>query len=307
MTAAYEAFIDKKFAESSLTIIAQANTIIREYAAQGFKLTLRQLYYQFVARDLIDNTQRSYKRLGNIISEARMAGRVDWNAIEDRTRNLESNPHWDDPAAIIEAAARSFRIDKWENQACRVEVWIEKEALIGVVERICRRLDVDFFACRGYVSQSEQWAAGKRFAEYRERGQDVVVLHLGDHDPSGIDMTRDNDTRLALFAREEVAVRRLALNFDQIETYGPPPNPAKLSDSRYERYFADYGSESWELDALDPRVIQELIGEAVTEYRDEDAWLAMTDRENDEREQLSVVTRRWADVVAYLDDDAEPS
>lgn len=307
MTAAYEAFIDKKFAASSLAIIEQANRIIREYAAQGFKLTLRQLYYQFVARDLIDNTQRSYKRLGNIISEARMAGRVDWNAIEDRTRNLESNPHWDDPAAIIEAAARSFRIDKWENQACRVEVWIEKEALIGVVERICRRLDVDFFACRGYVSQSEQWAAGKRFAEYRERGQDVVVLHLGDHDPSGIDMTRDNDTRLALFAREEVAVRRLALNFDQIETYGPPPNPAKLSDSRYERYFADYGSESWELDALDPRVIQELIGEAVTEYRDEDAWLAMTDRENDEREQLSVVTQRWADVVAYLDDAAEPS
>ena len=305
MTAAYEAFIDKKFAASSLAIIEQANQIIREYAAQGFKLTLRQLYYQFVARDLIANTQRSYKRLGNIISEARMAGRVDWNAIEDRTRNLESNPHWDDPAAIIEAAARSFRIDKWENQACRVEVWIEKEALIGVVERICRRLDVDFFACRGYVSQSEQWAAGKRFAEYRERGQDVVVLHLGDHDPSGIDMTRDNDTRLALFAREEVAVRRLALNFDQIETYDPPPNPAKLSDSRYERYYADYGSESWELDALDPRVIQELIGEAVTEYRDEDAWRAMTDRENDEREQLSVVTRRWPDVVAYL--EADPS
>ncbi len=133
MTAAFEAFIDKKFAASSLAIIEQANTIIGEYAAQGFKLTLRQLYYQFVARDLIANTQRSYKRLGNIISEARMAGRVDWNAIEDRTRNLESNPHWDDPAAIIEAAARSFRIDKWENQPCRVEVWIEKEALIGVV------------------------------------------------------------------------------------------------------------------------------------------------------------------------------
>ena len=307
MTAAYEAFIDKKFAASSVAIIEQANRIISEYAAQGFKLTLRQLYYQFVARDLIDNTQRSYKRLGNIISEARMAGRVDWNAIEDRTRNLETNPHWDDPAAIIRAAARSFRIDKWENQSCRVEVWIEKEALIGVVERICRRLDVDFFACRGYVSQSEQWAAGKRFAEYRERGQDVVVLHLGDHDPSGLDMTRDNDVRLALFAREDVTVRRLALNFDQIEDFGPPPNPAKLTDSRYETYFARYGSESWELDALDPRVIQELIGAAVTEYRDEDAWRAMTDRENDEREQLSVVTQRWADVVAYLDDDAEPS
>ena len=300
-----EAFIEKKFADSSLAIIKQANAIIADYAAQGFRLTLRQLYYQFVARDLIANTQRSYKRLGNIISEARLAGLVDWDAIEDRTRNLETNPHWRDPASIIAAAADSFRLDKWENQDYRVEVWIEKEALIGVVERICRRLDVDFFACRGYVSQSEQWAAGKRFAAYRDRGQDVVMLHLGDHDPSGIDMTRDNDTRLGMFAREDVTVRRLALNFDQIETYGPPPNPAKLADSRYETYFGRYGAESWELDALDPNVIQELIGEAVIEYRDEDAWRVMTERERGERAQLADVTRRWGDVLAYL--EADPS
>ena len=300
-----EAFIKKNFADSSLAIIAQANAIIADYAAQGFRLTLRQLYYQFVARDVIANTQRSYKRLGNIISEARLAGLVDWDAIEDRTRNLETNPHWRDPASIIAAAADSFRLDKWADQDYRVEVWIEKEALIGVVERICRRLDVDFFACRGYVSQSEQWAAGKRFAEYRECGQEVVMLHLGDHDPSGIDMTRDNDARLAMFAREDVTVRRLALNFDQIEIYGPPPNPAKLTDSRYERYFTRYGDESWELDALDPNVIQELIGEAVIEYRDEDAWRAMTERERGERAQLADVTRRWGDVLAYL--EAEPS
>ena len=300
-----EAFIEKKFAHSSLAIIKQANAIIADYAAQGFRLTLRQLYYQFVARDLIANTQRSYKRLGNIISEARLAGLVDWDAIEDRTRNLATNPHWRDPASIIKAAADSFRLDKWADQDNRVEVWIEKEALIGVVERICRRLDVDFFACRGYVSQSEQWAAGKRFAGYRERGQEVVMLHLGDHDPSGIDMTRDNDTRLGMFAREDVTVRRLALNFDQIETYGPPPNPAKLTDSRYETYFTRYGSESWELDALDPNVIQELIGAAVTEYRDEDAWRVMTERERGEREQLADVTRRWGDVLAYL--EADPS
>ena len=298
-----EAFIEKKFAHSSLAIIEQANAIIADYAAQGFRLTLRQLYYQFVARDLIANTQRSYKRLGNIISEARLAGLVDWDAIEDRTRNLATNPHWRDPASIIAAAADSFRIDKWADQDNRVEVWIEKEALIGVVERICRRLDVDFFACRGYVSQSEQWAAGKRFAEYRERGQEVVVLHLGDHDPSGIDMTRDNDARLGMFAREDVIVRRLALNYDQIESFQPPPNPAKLSDSRYERYFTRYGSESWELDALDPNVIQELIGAAVIEYRDEDAWRVMTERERDEREQLADVTRRWGDVLAYLEAD----
>lgn len=300
-----EQFIEKTFSRASLAIIRQANAIIADYAAQGYRLTLRQLYYQFVARDLLANTQRSYKRLGNIISGARLAGLVDWEAIEDRTRNLESNPHWTDPAAIIRAAARSFRLDKWENQPCRVEVWIEKEALIGVIERICRDLDVDFFACRGYVSQSEQWAAGKRFAEYVEGGQDVVLLHLGDHDPSGLDMTRDNDERLALFARTPgITVRRLALNRDQIDTYDPPPNPAKLTDSRYRAYYLEHGGESWELDALDPRVIGELIGDAVAEYRDEDAWAAMSDREDDARERLRNVQARWSEIVEFLDDES---
>ena len=301
-----EQFIEKSFATASLDIIRQANGIIRDYAAQGFRLTLRQLYYQFVARDLIPNTQRSYKRLGNIISDARLAGLVDWDAIEDRTRNLESNPHWDDPAAIIAAAARSFRLDKWENQPCRVEVWIEKEALVGVIERICQQLDVDYFACRGYVSQSEQHAAGKRFAGYLQDGQDVVVLHLGDHDPSGIDMTRDNNERLGMFARTHgITVRRIALNMDQIETYGPPPNPAKLTDSRYVGYFQQYGDKSWELDALDPRVIQTLIGDAVREYRDADAWTAMSDRENDDRERLHDVQTRWPQIVAFLNNGSE--
>jgi len=297
-----EQFIQKRFARSSLAVIAQANAIIGEYAAQGFKLTLRQLYYQFVARDLIPNTERSYKRLGNIISEARLAGHVDWDAIEDRTRELTANPHWQDPEAIIAAAASSYRIDKWQDQDFRVEVWIEKEALVGVVERICRSLDVDFFACRGYVSQSEQWAAGKRFAEYAAGGQEVVVLHLGDHDPSGIDMTRDNDVRLALFAREDVTVRRLALNYDQVETYGPPPNPAKVSDSRYEGYLLNYGAESWELDALNPNVLQDLIREAVLEYRDEDAWQRLREREAEERRRLREVEDRWGEVVEFLGD-----
>lgn len=296
-----EQFIDKRFSTASLGIIRQANEIIADYAAQGFRLTLRQLYYQFVARDLVANTQRSYKRLGNIISDARLAGLVDWDAIEDRTRSLEHNPHWHDPAAIVAAAARSFRIDKWADQPCRVEVWIEKEALVGVIERICRDLDVAWFACRGYVSQSEQHAAGRRFASYIDAGQDVVLLHLGDHDPSGLDMTRDNDQRLALFARtREITVRRLALNRDQIDTYGPPPNPAKLTDSRYQQYYHEHGDQSWELDALDPGVIQVLIDDAVSEYLDEDAWAVASDREDDDRARLREVQTRWPEIVEFL-------
>ena len=270
-----EAFIDKNFKPASLLIIQQANDIIAEYQAAGYTLTLRQLYYQFVARDLIENSQRSYKRLGSVINDGRMAGYIDWNAIEDRTRNLERNYHADDPADAIDGLLRYYGIDMWSNQPNRVEVWIEKEALIGVIEGVCTELDVPYFACRGYVSQSEQYRAGLRARSfYNRQSQDTVILHFGDHDPSGMDMTRDNDDRLRTFAgyRGAPKVVRVALNMDQIDEYNPPPNPAKVTDSRFEQYRRDYGDESWELDALEPSVIDGLIRQHVDAWRDEAAW-----------------------------------
>ena len=135
-------YIEKRFAQKTLDIIDDANAIIEDYAADGMKLTLRQLYYQFVAKDLIENSQRSYKRLGNIINNARLAGLIDWKAIEDRTRNLKKNTHWNDPGQIIRATAHSFQMDHWVGQEFHVEVWIEKEALEGVIASICTDLTV---------------------------------------------------------------------------------------------------------------------------------------------------------------------
>src|SRR5262249_10346260 len=159
-------------------------------AAQGYNLTLRQLFYQFVSRDLIPNNVRSYKRLGSIINDARLAGLIDWSAIEDRTRNLHELPCWRTPAGIIRSCAQQYRTDLWAKQENRVEVWIEKEALAGVFERVCDELRVPFFSCRGYTSQSEMWVAGHRLKRIIDAGQRPVILHFGDHDPSGMDMTR---------------------------------------------------------------------------------------------------------------------
>jgi len=142
----------KKFSGDRMDKINKANAIIVEYRNQGFELTLRQLYYQFVSRDFIANNMREYKNLGDIINDARLAGLVDWDAIVDRTRDLKSMAHWTSPADIVEACARQFRVDKWIGQPRRVEVWIEKDALVGVIEGICNELDVAYFSCRGYTS-----------------------------------------------------------------------------------------------------------------------------------------------------------
>lgn len=286
-----EAFIEKKLRWSSLERIHQANGIIEEYQAEGYTLTLRQLYYQFVARGLLGNTQQNYKRLGSIINNGRLCGLIDWAAIEDRTRNLKSAWHFGSPKDAIEQMRRQYLIDMWENQSTFCEVWIEKEALIGVIERTCKELDIPYFACRGYVSQSELYAAGKRADNrYNERGQDTVIIHLGDHDPSGIDMTRDNDDRMYMFGGLSTpSVIRIALNMEQVNHFKPPPNPAKLTDSRAKEYIARYGDKSWELDALDPKVIDKLIRVTVDQYRDIDLWTEKEEQLEGERARLDEI------------------
>jgi hypothetical protein len=276
---------DHRFSATSLMLIGKANEIITDYTADGYDLTLRQLYYQFVSRDIIANNQKEYKRLGSVINDARLAGLVSWTAIEDRTRNLQGNTHWDSPAQILRGAQSSFRIEKWANQPYRVEVWVEKDALIGVVERACTGLDIDYFSCRGYVSQSEMWGAARRLKRYEKDGQETVILHLGDHDPSGIDMTRDMGERLRMFG-STCDIRRIALNMEQVDKYSPPPNPAKTSDSRFESYIKLYGEESWELDALEPKILNKLIEKHVKSLRDDKLWAQMVEKEDEGKQAL---------------------
>lgn len=283
---------EKNFSIKSQSIINTADEIISEYADDGLKLTLRQLYYQFVARDLIANKQSEYKRLGSIISDARLAGLIDWAAIEDRTRNLQANYHNTDPADAVQDALDYFKLDRWEGQEYRLEVWIEKEALVGVISRICKMLDVPYFACKGYVSQSEMWVASQRLQGYRNSGQEPVIIHLGDHDPSGIDMTRDILDRQALFTGG-IEVERIALNMNQVDEYSPPPNPAKLTDTRCEGYMDKYGDESWELDALEPRVLSDLIKDTVKSYRDDCIYNDVLKQEKEYRAVLERVKDNW--------------
>ena len=128
----YEEYVSRRFKPETMEKVAMAHVIIREYAEEGYDLTLRQLYYQFVSRGWLPNTDRNYKNLGAIVNNARLAGLLPWDAIVDRTRGLEARGHWETPVDIVRDAARSFGVDRWEGQDYRVEVWIEKDALVGV-------------------------------------------------------------------------------------------------------------------------------------------------------------------------------
>lgn len=304
-------------------VINQANSILNEYAQQGFDLTLRQLYYQFVARGLIANRQEEYNKLGQTINKARLAGMIDWDHIEDRTRELESLNHFRDPAHVIQSSLHWFHINRWAEQPYHVECWIEKDALTGVIEPVCQENDVPYLSCRGYTSQSEMWRAGQRMLDALDKGKSIVVLHLGDHDPSGIDMTRDIEERLFKFlsidhwrnrlegsgdgyepsfeyVKDHFRVDRLALHMSQVEEYQPPPNPAKLTDTRAENYVALHGYQSWELDALEPSVIAELIQDALDDIRDDELWEDWTEQEEKYRDLLRAAASRWTEVEELL-------
>jgi hypothetical protein len=294
--------------KDSLSMIDMCNKIIREYTAAGYILTLRQLYYQLVSRDIIPNKQSEYKRVGSIVNDGRLAGLIDWDALEDRTRNVRSISHWSSPEAIIGAVADQYAIDKWDGQDVRPEVWIEKDALVGVIERICNELDISYFSCRGYTSQSEMWGAAQRFIQHARAGQATHVIHLGDHDPSGIDMSRDIEGRIRMFMEYHgygsnyFDFTRIALNRDQIDKYNPPPNPAKSSDSRFQGYMDLHGDESWELDALEPQVLADLVRAQVDGIRDEVAYSEKQEQEYHEKTQLGKIKDNWEEVAEFIED-----
>lgn len=284
-------YTEINFKPESLQLIDFINTIVEDYIEQGFKLTVRQLYYQLVARDVIANTERSYKRITGLVNDGRLAGLIDWEAIEDRTRDFIKRPHWESGSHFLRSAAPQFYMDMWETQHRRVFVIVEKEALVGVLEGLCREYDVPIMPARGYPSVSvlREFAVGDL-----DQSQDPLVLHLGDHDPSGLDMTRDLEDRLALLLQSDnFELKRIALNRDQIDALKPPPNPAKTTDSRFTEYRRKHGSSSWELDALSPKYLNDLVRSHITAQIETAPWSERQEEIADTRAKLSNLAEKF--------------
>lgn len=285
-------YIAKDFRGESWELIQLMNDIINDYQAQGFTLTVRQLYYQLVARDIIPNVEKSYKRITGLVNDARMAGYMDWDAIEDRTRAFVRRGHWGSPSEIIEVCVDGYHEDLWTDQPNRVFVIVEKEALVGVLEGVCHDLDIPLLAARGYPSGTVLREFARRdVMDAFDNDQNPVILHLGDHDPSGIDMSRDLEERITLLSEadalgESIEFIRIALTMDQIDEQRPPENPAKSTDARFKDYRKKYGSSSWELDALKPQYLAKLVESYANRYIDEDRWKAAQDRIEDAKLSL---------------------
>jgi hypothetical protein len=291
-------YTPKRFTAGSERLIHTINVILEDYQDQGFCLTVRQLYYQLVAKDLIPNQEREYKRIIRLCNDARMAGLLDWDALEDRTRFFRAKQRWKSGSEILKAAAESYHEDLWKNQGRRVFVIIEKDALVGILENVCHGLDVPILAARGYPSVTVlREFAEKQIIPAMDEEQEVIVLHLGDHDPSGIDMTRDIRDRLNIFTADsnggDFSVHRIALTMDQIRELKPPENPAKETDIRFAGYVSRYGRSSWELDALPPTYLEALVRDHVRAKISPEVWKEAAGRVDDTKGRLGKLADKF--------------
>jgi len=298
---AKEQYEERRFAAKTAKVIEQANEIMAEYDGE---MTLRQLHYQFVARDLHENTMQNYKKLGDILRNARMAGRVDWDLMQDRTR---STVGWSGGYRNAGQAASylqyRYKEDLWESQSVLVEIWLEKDALSDVISDPASEYRLDYFATKGYPSISELKRSADKFKRAIARGKKVIILYLSDHDPEGLHMPQQVGEALEEFGAD-VEIRRLGLTMDQINEFQPPPSFAKKKSSRLQEYKDATGTNrAWELDALKPSVIQNLIRAEVEPMIDYDAWNAVKESEEYQKTLLVKLGERWNEVQEFLEDD----
>lgn len=280
------------------------NSIIVEYLSQGYKLTLRQLYYQLVSRDVIPNNVKEYAKLSNLIKEGRMGGIVDWEAIEDRLRVPDIPSCWNDIPEIIQSAEQSFRLDRQLGQKNYIEVLVEKDALSGVLKRVTRPYGIPITINRGYSSVTAMHDIFQRIKDAydeKENFNQAVILYVGDFDPSGLDMIRDVEDRITDFlvgyglGNIILTIQPVALTSEQINKYNPPPNPAKRQDPRAKKFIAQYGSSSWEVDALKPEVLHKTLDNNIRKYIDIKTYEAQLQKESSKKQTLQNIYEHLID------------
>jgi len=265
------------------------NDIIDEYKADGYVLTLRQLYYQLVSRDIIPNLDKEYKKVSSILVKGRMAGVVDWDAIEDRLR-VPDLPYWvhDVPDAINDTI-KSYRLNRQKGQDVYLEVVCEKDALSGVLKRVTHKYHLNLIVNRGYSSCTAMHDAYKRMIRAFSNEQTPIILYLGDHDPSGLDMIRDISNRLNEFGSTGFRVEHIALTTSQVKKHKPPPNPTKITDPRAKWYLKQYGQTCWEVDALDPKTLISLVEAKVKSLIDMDMYRDVLIQEQEDKRKLEEI------------------
>lgn len=268
-------------------------------------ITLRQLYYRLVSKNLIENKQSQYQYLSRTIRDARLQGSVNWRSIEDRTREFKGgdtsrvNPdrRIKRSLRLLKRAYRRHALPKWMGQSNYVEVWFEKEALSSLFGDVCNPRNITYFPARGYSSITQLKEAADRLKRV-DQDRDKTILYFGDFDPSGQDIERNITERLENTFGVSLQVERVALTKEQIDKHELPPQPAKKTDARYQDFVKEHGNKAVELDALEPDLLKSYVRDKIGEYFDQDYYQEeVKTKEEEEKEYIKETVDKIMDNV----------
>lgn len=289
-------------------LVREVNIVLDQYKE---RMTLRQIYYRLVAKLIIPNNLNEYKGLSRHLVKARELGAVDYRRIEDRTRSSIGGDSGSESAMdyfkyrvkSLTDSHKYFNLSMWGNQETFVEVWIEKDALSRITSNVANAYAVRTCPSRGYPSFSYVKDAANRLRDVKH--EKIVIIYLGDFDPSGLDIPRDLHSRLVRYGvpSDKLTVDRVALTIDQIEEYNLPPAPAKRSDARYQGFVDKTGADDVvELDALEPPVLQQIVREAIGKYIESELWHTRIEEGNEERDKLEEMLNNL--MLTYYDPES---
>jgi hypothetical protein len=261
-------------------------------AEAAHPITGRGIGYKLFTAGLIPSMARAkMQRVYRLLKEARERGDIPWEWIVDETRSVERVSTWSNPAAYARCVARSYRRDFWDQQPARVEVWSEKGTVRGVLQPVLDKYAVGFRVMHGFSSAT----ALHDVAEDDDDGRELVVLYVGDFDPSGLYMSEcDLPERIAGYGGDHITLKRIALTRKQVTNLPSFPATDKCKDTRYGWFRAsNYGSRCWELDAMDPNDLRRCVEDAIMDLIEPEAWERCEVVNRAEQESLRTVLEKW--------------
>lgn len=244
-------------------------------------MTVRQVFYQLVSKRVIEKTEAEYKQtIGRVLTEMRRAGEIPFGWIADNTRWMRKPRTYDSIWHMLELTRDTYRRALWNDQTDYVEIWLEKDALAGVLCEETGQWDVPLMVTRGYPSVSYLHEAAETISE---QGKPTFIYYFGDHDPSGRDITRATECGLREFAPEaEIYFQRVAVTPQQIASLGLPTRPTKVTDSRSK----NFEGESVEVDAIPSAQLRNMVRHCIERHIDPDALSRTQMVEQEERKTL---------------------
>ncbi len=260
---------------------------IYNVVAEQRPMTVRQVFYQLVSRQVIAKAEAEYKTtVVRLLAEMRLNGHIPFHWIADNTRWMRKPRTFDSLKGMLELSTQTYRRALWNDQSTYVEIWLEKDALAGVLYEETESWDVPLMVTRGYPSLSYLHGAAMAIANC---GKPAYLYYFGDHDPSGVDIPRATEQRIRDFAPEaEIHFESVAVTPEQIRLLNLPTRPTKTSDTRSK----NFSGESVEVDAMPPATLRALVKNCIEQHIDKRALKATEEIEAAERETLETITRQ---------------